>query len=72
MNSLCASNDPALVAASATGKVGAAASPWVIGVKNVGVTGLDSLVNAVIMSAAWSCGNGFCYAVLLDVHIVHL
>lgn len=62
MNSLCASNDPALVAASATGQVGAAASPWVIGVKNVGVTGLDSLVNAVIMSAAWSCGNGFCYA----------
>ncbi|CAK7896859.1 amino-acid permease GAP3 [[Candida] anglica] len=61
MNTLCASNDPTLLAAGKAGATGAAASPWVIGVKNVGVHGLDSLINAVIMTAAWSCGNGFMY-----------
>lgn len=61
MNSLCASNNPALVQAVADGRGGAALSPWVIGIKSVGVHGLDSLVNAVVMTAAWSCGNGFTY-----------
>lgn len=61
MNSICASTDPTLLDARASGKVGAAASPWVIGIKNVGVNGLDSLVNLVIALAAWSCGNGFMY-----------
>lgn len=62
MNTLCSSIDPALIAATESGASGAAASPWVIGIKNVGVHGLDSLVNAVIMSSAWSCGNGFMFA----------
>lgn len=62
MNTLCASNNPDLLAAKALGAAGAAASPWVIGVKSVGVSGLDSLVNAIVMTSAWSCGNGFCYA----------
>uniref|UniRef100_A0A0L0NWY5 Proline-specific permease (Proline transport protein) n=1 Tax=Candidozyma auris TaxID=498019 RepID=A0A0L0NWY5_CANAR len=61
VNSLCASNNPDLLAASASGKGGAAASPWVIGIKSVGVNGLDSVVNAVVLTSAWSCGNGFTY-----------
>ncbi|CAH6720154.1 probable lysine/arginine permease Can2p [[Candida] jaroonii] len=61
MASLCASNDPGLLAAKSGGAVGAAASPWVIGINNVGVHGLDSLVNVVIALSAWSCGNGFMY-----------
>lgn len=61
LNSICASNDPALVAATESGAVGAAASPWVIGINNVGVRGLDSLVNACVLTSAWSCGNGFFY-----------
>ncbi|PVH19862.1 hypothetical protein CXQ85_003720 [Candidozyma haemuli] len=61
MNSMCASNNPDLVAASDSGQAGAAASPWVIGIKSVGVYGLDSVVNAVVMTSAWSCGNGFTY-----------
>lgn len=61
MNSLCASNNADLIAASESGAAGAAASPWVIGIKSVGVSGLDSVVNAVVMSSAWSCGNGFTY-----------
>lgn len=61
MNTLCSSVNESLLAAKENGYVGAAASPWVIGVKSVGVHGLDSLVNACIMAAAWSCGNGFFY-----------
>lgn len=61
MNSVCASNNPLLSAAIASGRAGAATSPWVIGIKTVGVHGLDSLVNAVVMTSAWSCGNGFTY-----------
>lgn len=61
MNSMCSSVNPDLIAADAAGKDGAAASPWVIGIKSVGVSGLDSVVNAVVMTSAWSCGNGFTY-----------
>lgn len=61
MNSLCSSTNPDLLAAQARGESGAAASPWVIGIKSVGVHGLDSLVNVVIATSAWSCGNGFTY-----------
>ncbi|KAK6457826.1 proline-specific permease [Scheffersomyces xylosifermentans] len=61
MNTLCSSINPELAAAKEAGAAGAAASPWVIGIKSVGVHGLDSLVNACIMSSAWSCGNGFFY-----------
>ncbi|CAH6719802.1 probable lysine/arginine permease Can2p [[Candida] jaroonii] len=61
MNSICASNDPKLTAANTNGAVGAAASPWVIGMSNVGVHGLDSLVNVVVALSAWSCGNAFMY-----------
>lgn len=61
MNTLCASNNPLLESAIASGRAGAASSPWVIGIKSVGVSGLDSLVNAVVMTSAWSCGNGFTY-----------
>lgn len=61
MNTLCASNNPLLDQAIASGRAGAASSPWVIGIKTVGVHGLDSLVNAVVMTSAWSCGNGFVY-----------
>lgn len=62
MNTLCSSINPDLIAATESGASGAAASPWVIGIKSVGVHGLDSLVNALVMSSAWSCGNGFMYA----------
>ncbi|ABN65353.2 Proline-specific permease (Proline transport protein) [Scheffersomyces stipitis CBS 6054] len=61
MNSLCSSINPDLVNAREAGAVGAGGSPWVIGIRAVGVHGLDSLVNACIMASAWSCGNGFFY-----------
>lgn len=61
MNSMCASTNPLLLEAAESGRGGAAGSPWVIGIKTVGVHGLDSLVNAAIMMSTWSCGNGFTY-----------
>lgn len=59
MNCLCSSVNPDLVSASADSST--VSSPCVIGIKSVGLNGLDSLVNAVVMTPAWSCGNGSTY-----------
>lgn len=55
-------NDPSLKAALVTGAKGAAGSPWVIAIQNAGIRGLPHIINAVILSSAWSCGNSFAYA----------
>lgn len=68
MNCLIASNDKNLTNATELGLVGAAASPWVIGIRNVGVHGLDALVNVLIISAAWSCGNAFTYSATRSIY----
>ncbi|WWC72693.1 uncharacterized protein I206_106657 [Kwoniella pini CBS 10737] len=44
------------------GSGNAAASPFVIAIKNAGIKGLPSVVNAVILVAAWSAGNSDLYA----------
>ncbi|KAI9759310.1 MAG: alpha-1,4-glucan branching enzyme [Chaenotheca gracillima] len=54
---ICPSNDPALT----SGGAGAKASPFVVGIKNAGIVGLDSVVNAAIITSAWSSGNSFLY-----------
>ncbi|KAF7909391.1 uncharacterized protein EAF01_003109 [Botrytis porri] len=51
------SNDPALV--SGTGN--ANSSPFVIAIKNAGISVLPSIVNACILTSAWSAGNSYCY-----------
>ncbi|ODN95772.1 hypothetical protein L198_04390 [Cryptococcus wingfieldii CBS 7118] len=48
---LCPSDDPDLI----SGGAGAAASPFVIGVKRLNIP-LPDLINALLMSSAWSCG----------------
>ncbi len=58
---ICNSRDPRLLSALATGSTGSAASPFVIGIKNLGIKGLDSLVNFVILTSGWSCGNAYFY-----------
>lgn len=40
----------------------ASASPFVIAIQNAGITGLPSVINAVILIAAWSAGNSDVYA----------
>ncbi|RPA82636.1 hypothetical protein BJ508DRAFT_414052 [Ascobolus immersus RN42] len=55
-------NDKSLREAIDEGKKGAAGSPWVIAIQNAGIKGLPHIINAVILSSAWSCGNSFAYA----------
>lgn len=43
------------------GGIGAGSSPWVIAIKNAGIPVLDSLINAVIITSAWSSGNSYLY-----------
>jgi amino acid transporter len=40
----------------------ASASPFVIAIQNAGISALPSIINAVILIAAWSAGNSDLYA----------
>lgn len=53
----CDKDDPALT----NGGTGAAASPWVLGIKQAGIKGLDSVINAAIITSAWSAGNSLLF-----------
>ncbi|KAL3474434.1 amino acid permease/ SLC12A domain-containing protein [Aspergillus californicus] len=52
---------PSDAAALTSGGTGAASSPWVVGIQNAGIAGLDSVINGGIIIAAWSSGNSFLY-----------
>ncbi|CAO2655101.1 Nn.00g101650.m01.CDS01 [Neocucurbitaria sp. VM-36] len=54
---ICNSNSEGLT--SGTGN--ANASPWVIAIRNAGISVLPSIVNAGILTSAWSAGNSFLY-----------
>lgn len=38
------------------------ASPWVVGITNLGIKGLPGLINFLILLSGWSCGNAYLYA----------
>jgi len=59
---LCSSRDSSLMNALDSGAAGSAASPWVIGIQNLGIRGLPDLINAVILLSGWSCGNAYLYS----------
>jgi amino acid transporter len=48
-------------ASGLTNNSGVAASPFVIAIKEAGIHGLDSVINAVIITSAWSSGNSYLY-----------
>lgn len=54
---IVSSNAPRLIG----GGAGATSSPWVIAMKDAGISGLDSVINAVIITSAWSSGNSYLY-----------
>ncbi len=56
---ICSSRDPSLISATSSD---AAASPWVIGIQNLGITGLPDLINALILLSGLSCGNAYLYS----------
>ncbi|KAK1149185.1 hypothetical protein N8T08_006405 [Aspergillus melleus] len=55
-------NDPGLLSGVANGGSGAGASPFVIGIQNAGIAGLNHVVNAAILISAWSSGNAWLFA----------
>lgn len=48
---ICSPTDPRLMGAIEDSSAGAAASPWVIGIQNLGITGLPSLINFLILTS---------------------
>lgn len=44
------------------GASNASASPFVIGIQNVGIPVLNHIINAAILTSAWSAGNSFLYS----------
>ena len=54
---IVSSDDPLLLG----GGSGAGASPWAIAAKRAGIRGLDSVINAVILTSAWSAGNSYLF-----------
>ncbi|RAL13413.1 proline permease PrnB [Aspergillus homomorphus CBS 101889] len=55
---ICSSNAPQLINGTGTD---ASSSPWVVAISNAGIPVLDSIVNAAILTSAWSAGNSFLY-----------
>lgn len=55
------SNDPELIDAFNNGKPGAAASPYVIAMTRLKIRVLPDIVNATVLSAAFSAGNSYVY-----------
>ncbi|GAA6052158.1 hypothetical protein JCM3770_001246 [Rhodotorula araucariae] len=58
MSLIVSPNDERLI----NGGSDAAASPWVIGIQRAGISALPSIINAVILIAAFSAGNSDLYA----------
>lgn len=54
---ICPSNAAQLTAGNGTVK----SSPFVVGIKNAGIPVLDHIVNAAVLTSAWSAGNSFLY-----------
>ncbi|KAF4982089.1 hypothetical protein FDECE_17578 [Fusarium decemcellulare] len=44
------------------GASNASASPFVIGIQNVGIPVLNHIINAAVLTSAWSAGNSFLYS----------
>ncbi|OTA92716.1 hypothetical protein M434DRAFT_396275 [Hypoxylon sp. CO27-5] len=51
-------DDPQLL----SGHSNASASPYVIGIARAGIKGLNHVINAAVLTSAWSAGNAFCYS----------
>lgn len=45
-----------------SGSSNASASPFVIGIQRAGIAGLNHVVNAAVLTSAWSAGNAFLFS----------
>jgi len=55
-------DDLALMQVVSNGTKDAGASPFVVGIKRAGIKGLDHVINAVVLTSAWSAANSFLFA----------
>ena len=69
---MVAYNDPRLMNAIDAGASGAAASPFVIGIQNAGIPVLNHIVNAAILTSAYSCGNSQMFSASRTLHSMAL
>lgn len=58
---LCSPNDPDLTAAINESRPGAGSSPYVIAMKHLKISVLPDIVNAALITAAFSSGNAYTY-----------
>lgn len=58
IGSICPSTDPRLLSAESN----ATASPWVIGISIAQIQVLNHVINAAVLTSAWSAGNAFLYS----------
>lgn len=58
LGTIVPSNDDRLLSGSSN----ASASPWVIGIQRAGIGGLNHVINAAILTSAWSAGNAFLFS----------
>ena len=65
---IVASNNSRLMSAIAAGKSNAAASPFVIGISEVGIKVLPHIVNACFLTSAYSAGTSQLYAASRSLH----
>ena len=65
---IVASNNPRLMSAIAAGESNAAASPFVIGISEVGIKVLPHIVNACFLTSAYSAGTSQLYAASRTLH----
>jgi len=61
VGTVLAYNDPELVQVLKAGESSAAASPYVIAMKNLRIKGLPDLVNALLITSIFSAGNTYTY-----------
>lgn len=55
---IVSSDNPRLLSGSSN----ASASPFVIGIQEAGIQGLNHVINAAVLTSAWSAGNAFLYS----------
>ncbi|AAS50403.2 AAR038Wp [Eremothecium gossypii ATCC 10895] len=58
---VCSANDPDLTAAINASRPGAGSSPYVIAMNHLGIKILPDIVNAALVTAAFSAGNAYTY-----------
>ncbi|KAK3191307.1 hypothetical protein K4F52_002517 [Lecanicillium sp. MT-2017a] len=61
-------NDAGLVEAITSGESSAAASPYIIAMKNLGIKGLPDLCSALMLTSVFSAGNTYTYAATRALH----